>query len=54
MNVVPVVFGAGRPFCGSADGEVILNTPSLVAHGIGVTHLLYDVPPEGVATSARA
>lgn len=35
MNVVPVVFGAGRPFFGSADGEVTLNTPSLVAHGIG-------------------
>lgn len=44
MNVVPVVFGEGRPFFGSADGEVTLASPSLVARGDRVTHLLYDVP----------
>jgi dihydrofolate reductase len=44
MNVVPVVFGEGRPFFGGADGEVTLAGPSLVAQGDGVTHLLYDVP----------
>ncbi|NED97697.1 dihydrofolate reductase [Phytoactinopolyspora alkaliphila] len=44
MNVVPVVFGDGRPFFGSAAGEVTLANPSLVAQGDGVTHLLYDVP----------
>lgn len=44
MNVVPVVFGEGRPFFGSAAGEVTLANPSLVAQGDRVTHLLYDVP----------
>ncbi|WP_432935429.1 dihydrofolate reductase family protein [Kribbella sp. CA-253562] len=44
MNVVPVVFGEGRPFFGRADGEVTLASPALVAQGEGVTHLLYDVP----------
>jgi dihydrofolate reductase len=47
MNVVPVVFGAGRPFFGGAQGEVALAGPSLVAQGHGVTHLLYDVPRAG-------
>jgi dihydrofolate reductase len=49
MNVVPVVFGEGRPFFGSADGEVTLANPSLVAQGDRVTHLLYDVPQSGGA-----
>ena len=44
MNVVPVVFGEGRPFFGSAAGEVTLADPSLVAQGHRVTHLLCDVP----------
>lgn len=44
MNVVPVVFGEGRPFFGGPDGEVTLADPALVAQGHGVTHLLYDVP----------
>lgn len=44
MNVVPVVFGEGRPYFGSAAGEVTLADPSLVAQGHKVTHLLYDVP----------
>ena len=47
MNVVPVVFGEGRPYFGSAGGEVTLAGPSLVAQGHGVTHLLYDVPQSG-------
>lgn len=47
MNVVPVVFGEGRPFFGSPAGEVTLANPSLVALGDRVTHLLYDVPPSG-------
>lgn len=47
MNVVPVVFGEGRPFFGSAAGEVTLANPSLVAQGDRVTHLLYDVPQSG-------
>jgi dihydrofolate reductase len=44
MNVVPVVFGEGRPFFGGPGGAVTLGGPSLVAQGDGVTHLLYDVP----------
>lgn len=40
MNVVPVVFGEGRPFFGSAAGEVTLANPSLVAQGDRVTHPL--------------
>jgi dihydrofolate reductase len=50
MNVVPVVFGEGRPFFGSAAGEVTLANPSLVAQGDRVTHLLYDVPQSGGET----
>ncbi|MDN5853166.1 MAG: dihydrofolate reductase family protein [Actinomycetia bacterium] len=47
MNVVPVVFGEGRPFFGRAAGEVTLANPSLVAQGDRVTPLLYEVPPPG-------
>lgn len=45
MNVVPVVFGSGRPFFGAmgAGGAISLGTPTRVAQGDGVTHLLYDL-----------
>jgi dihydrofolate reductase len=45
MNVVPVVFGSGRPFFGAmGPGETItLANPSRIAQGDRVTHLLYDV-----------
>jgi dihydrofolate reductase len=45
MNVVPVVFGAGRPYFGAmGPGETVtLANPSRVAQGDRVTHLLYDV-----------
>jgi dihydrofolate reductase len=45
MNVVPVVFGAGRPFFGAMgpDDPVTLANPSRVVQGDRVTHLLYDV-----------
>jgi dihydrofolate reductase len=45
MNVVPVVFGAGRPFFGGmGPGDTInLANPSRVVQGDRVTHLLYDV-----------
>jgi dihydrofolate reductase len=47
MNVVPVVFGAGRPFFGAmGPGEtIVLANPSRVVPGDRVTHLLYDVLP---------
>ena len=45
MNVVPVVFGAGRPFFGAVGpgDPVMLANPSRVVRGDRVTHLLYDV-----------
>ena len=45
MNVVPVVFGAGRPvFAAMGPGDTVtLANPSRVAQGDRVTHLLYDV-----------
>ena len=48
-NVVPVVFGAGRPFFGGMGpgATVVLGEPSRVAQGKRVTHLLYDVVRHG-------
>jgi len=45
MNVVPVVFGSGRPFFGAVGaGDVVtLDNPARVVQGDRVTHLLYDV-----------
>jgi dihydrofolate reductase len=45
MNVVPVVFGSGRPYFGAmAPGDIVpLSNPTRVAQGDRVTHLLYDV-----------
>lgn len=45
MHVVPIVFGAGRPFFGAiGPGDIItLANPSRVAQGDRVTHLLYSV-----------
>ncbi|MBA2768148.1 MAG: hypothetical protein H0U35_03245 [Sporichthyaceae bacterium] len=45
MNVVPVVFGSGRPFFGAmGPGDTVtLANPSRVVQGDRVTHLLYDV-----------
>lgn len=44
MNVVPVVFGAGRPFFGTVGpGDIVtLANPSRVVQGDRVTHLLYE------------
>jgi dihydrofolate reductase len=46
MNVVPVVFGSGRPFFGAmGPGEkVLLGDPSRTVPGKRVTHVVYDVP----------
>ena len=45
MNVVPVVFGSGRPFFGAMGaGDVVpLDNPARVVQGDRVTHMLYDV-----------
>jgi dihydrofolate reductase len=46
VNLVPVVFGSGRPFfaTGPLADPVLLENPSLVIPGDRVTHLVYDVP----------
>jgi dihydrofolate reductase len=56
MNVVPVVFGAGRPFFGAmGPGDIVnLANPSHVVQGDRVTHLLYDVRSVTPRRSQRA
>ena len=45
VNVVPVVFGSGRPFfaTGALAEPLRLENPSTIVPGDRVTHLLYDV-----------
>ena len=45
VNVVPVIFGSGRPFfpTGPLDAPVMLGNPSQVVQGDRVTHLVYDI-----------
>jgi dihydrofolate reductase len=45
VNLVPVVFGSGRPFFGTAGPiePVLLENPTTIVQGDRVTHLLYDV-----------
>jgi dihydrofolate reductase len=45
LNVVPAVFGSGRPFfaTGPLAGPLLLENPSQIVAGDRVTHLLYDV-----------
>src|ERR671917_2704065 len=45
VNVVPVVFGSGRPFfaTGPLADPVLLEDPMTIARGDRVTHLLFDV-----------
>jgi dihydrofolate reductase len=46
VNLVPVVFGSGRPFfaTGPLADPILLENPSQVIPGDRVTHLVYDVP----------
>ena len=46
VNLVPVVFGSGRPFfaTGPLADPVLLENPSRVVPGDRVMHLVYDVP----------
>jgi dihydrofolate reductase len=46
VNLVPVVFGSGRPFfaTGPLADPVLLENPSQVIPGDRVMHLVYDVP----------
>jgi dihydrofolate reductase len=45
MNVVPVIFGSGRPFfaTGSLSRPLRLEDPTAIVRGDWVTHLVYDV-----------
>jgi dihydrofolate reductase len=45
VNVVPVVFGSGRPFfaTGPLDEPILFENPSQIVQGDRVTHLVYDV-----------
>ena len=47
VNLVPVVFGSGRPFfaTGPLAGAIRLNDPSQIVRGDRVTHLVFDVAP---------
>lgn len=49
LNVVPVLFGSGRPFfdTGKLDSPITVGDPSKVVQGDRVMHLLYDVPRSG-------
>jgi len=43
MDVVPVVFGSGKRFFGSVDGQHLLEDPHVVVQGDRVLHLRYRV-----------
>ncbi|MFC4941999.1 dihydrofolate reductase family protein [Pseudonocardia sp. GCM10023141] len=43
MDVVPVVFGSGKRFFGSIDGQYLLEDPHVVVQGERVLHLQYRV-----------
>lgn len=46
VNLVPVVFGSGRPFFGTGPlaDPLLLENPSQVIPGDRVTHIVYDAP----------
>ena len=43
MDVVPVVFGSGKRFCGSVDTQHLLGDPDVVIQGSRVLHLRFPV-----------
>lgn len=43
MDVVPVVFGKGKRYFGSTNGQYVLNDPDVVIQGDRVLHLRYRV-----------
>jgi dihydrofolate reductase len=45
VNIVPVIFGSGRPFFGTGAlaEPLMLENPSTIVAGDRVTHLVYDV-----------
>ena len=45
MDVVPVVFGSGKRYFGSIDGQHLLENPHVVIPGERVLHLRFKVRP---------
>lgn len=45
LNLVPIVFGSGRPFFGTGPlpDSIRLDNPARIVQGDRVTHLLYDI-----------
>ncbi|HEY2167495.1 MAG TPA: dihydrofolate reductase family protein [Jatrophihabitantaceae bacterium] len=43
MDVVPVVFGSGRPYFGNVRAQQLLDDPDVVVQGDRVLHLRYRV-----------
>ena len=43
MDVVPVVFGSGKRYFGSAGGQHLLEDPDVVIQGNRVLHLRHPV-----------
>ena len=43
MDVVPVVFGSGKRYFGSVEGQHLLEDPDAVIQGDRVLHLRYQV-----------
>jgi len=43
MDVVPVVFGSGKRYFGSIDGQLLLEDPHVVIQGDRVLHLRFRV-----------
>ena len=43
MDVVPVVFGSGKRYFGTVDGQHLLEDPDVVIRGDRVLHLRYRV-----------
>jgi hypothetical protein len=43
MDVAPVVFGSGKRYFGSFDGQCLLEDPDVVIRGDRVLHLRYRV-----------
>jgi dihydrofolate reductase len=43
MDVVPVIFGSGKPYFGPVDRQNLLEDPDVVVQGERVLHLRYQV-----------
>jgi dihydrofolate reductase len=43
IDVVPVVFGSGKRYFGSVDGQLLLDDPEVVIQGSRVLHLRFPV-----------